>query len=357
MKVAAVKKPGGPGNLIIEDRADPKPAVGEILVRIHASSLNYHDFVVVMGGIPTDDGRIPMSDGAGEVVAVGEGVTKFKPGDKVVSLFFPNWQAGEIEAAGFASVPGDGADGFGAELVAAPETSFTRMPEGYSYQEAATLPCAALTAWRALMVEAKVKPGDWVLTQGTGGVSIFALQFAKAAGCRVISTSSSDEKLQRVKELGADHVINYKDTPDWGKAAKALTGGRGVDEVVEIGGPGTLAQSRGPYFPYRCADGCVRGSPDSGSVFSEHYAVGDNGRIPPASGRHDCRHRGQRHQARAGQGFPTFRNCCRLCPSGQPAAFRQDHIEPLGGDVLRPVHRHGGASDEGSFVAGEIGAH
>jgi len=243
MKVAAVKKPGGPGNLIIEDRADPKPAVGEILVRIYASSLNYHDFVVVMGGIPTDDGRIPMSDGAGEVVAVGEGGTKFKPGDKVVSLFFPNRQAGEIEAAGFASVPGDGADGFGAELVAAPETSFTRMPEGYSYQEAATLPCAALTAWRALMVEAKVKPGDWVLTQGTGGVSIFALQFAKAAGCRVISTSSSDEKLQRVKELGADHVINYKDTPDWGKAAKALTGGRGVDEVVEIGGPGTLAQS------------------------------------------------------------------------------------------------------------------
>jgi NADPH:quinone reductase-like Zn-dependent oxidoreductase len=243
MKVAAVKKPGGPGNLIIEDRPDPKPAVGEILVRIHASSLNYHDFVVVMGGIPTEDGRIPMSDGAGEVVAVGEGVTKFKPGDKVVSLFFPNWQAGEIEAAGFASVPGDGADGFGAELVAAPETSFTRMPDGYSYQEAATLPCAALTAWRALMIEAKVKPGDWVLTQGTGGVSIFALQFAKAAGCRVIATSSSDEKLQRVKELGADHVINYKDTPDWGKAAKALTGGRGVDEVVEIGGPGTLAQS------------------------------------------------------------------------------------------------------------------
>ncbi len=243
MKVAAVKKPGGPGNLVIEDRPDPTPGAGEILVRIHASSLNYHDFVVVMGGIPTDDGRIPMSDGAGEVVAVGEGVTKFRAGDKVVSLFFPNWQAGEIEAAGFASVPGDGADGFGAELVAAPETAFTRMPEGYSYREAATLPCAALTAWRALMVEAKVKPGDYVLTQGTGGVSIFALQFAKAAGCRVISTSSSDAKLERLKELGADHVINYKDTPDWGKAAKALTGGRGVDEVVEIGGPGTLAQS------------------------------------------------------------------------------------------------------------------
>jgi len=243
MKVAAVKKPGGPGNLVIEERPDPKPGPGEILVRVRASSLNYHDFVVVMGGIPTDDGRIPMSDGACEVLEVGDGVTRFGKGDRVLSLFFPNWQSGEIEAAGFDKVPGDGADGFGAELVVAPETAFTRMPDSYSYREAATLPCAALTAWRALMVEAKVKPGDWVLTQGTGGVSIFALQFAKAAGCRVISTSSSDAKLERLKALGADHVINYKDTPDWGKAAKKLTGGRGVDEVVEIGGPGTLAQS------------------------------------------------------------------------------------------------------------------
>ena len=243
MKVAAVKKPGGPGNLVIEERVDPTPGRGEILVRVKASSLNYHDFVVVMGGIPTPDGRIPMSDGACEVVAVGEGTKKFKVGDKVLSLFFPNWYSGQPEMAGFASVPGDGADGFGAELVAAPETAFTRMPEGYSFEEAATLPCAALTAWRALMVEAKIKPGDWVLTQGTGGVSIFALQFAKAAGARVIATSSSDEKLKRLKELGADHLINYKDTPDWGKKAKALTGGRGVDEVVEIGGPGTLAQS------------------------------------------------------------------------------------------------------------------
>ena len=243
MKVAAVKKPGGPGNLVIEERADPAPGRGEILVRVKASSLNYHDFVVVMGGIPTPDGRIPMSDGAGEVVAVGEGTKKFKVGDKVLSLFFPNWNAGAPQMAGFASVPGDGADGFGAELVAAPETAFTRMAEGYSFEEAATLPCAALTAWRALMVEAKIKPGDWVLTQGTGGVSIFALQFAKAAGARVIATSSSDEKLKRLKELGADHLINYKDTPEWGKKAKELTGGRGVDEVVEIGGPGTLAQS------------------------------------------------------------------------------------------------------------------
>jgi NADPH:quinone reductase-like Zn-dependent oxidoreductase len=243
MKVAAVKKPGGLGNLVIENRPDPEPKAGEVLVRVRASSLNYHDFVVALGGIPTPDGRIPMSDGAGEVVAVGEGVTKWKAGDKVISLFFPNWQSGQIEAAGFASVPGDGADGFGCELYAGPETAFTRMPKGWTFDEAATLPCAALTAWRGMYVETRTKPGDWVLVQGTGGVSIFALQFAKATGARVIATSSSEAKMEKLRALGADHVINYKETPDWGKKAFELTGGRGVDEVVEIGGPGTMAQS------------------------------------------------------------------------------------------------------------------
>lgn len=243
MKVAAVKKPGGLTNLVIENRADPKPKAGEVLVRVRASSLNYHDFIVVLGGIPTPDGRIPMSDGAGEVVAVGEGVTKWKVGDKVISLFFPNWQSGQVEAAGFQSVPGDGADGFGCELYAGPETAFTRMPKGWTFDEAATLPCAALTAWRGMYVETRTKPGDWVLVQGTGGVSIFALQFAKATGARVIATSSSEAKMEKLRALGADHVINYKETPDWGKKAFELTGGRGVDEVVEIGGPGTMAQS------------------------------------------------------------------------------------------------------------------
>lgn len=243
MKVAAVKKPGGPGNLVIEDRPDPVAGPGEVLVRMRASSLNYHDFVVVMGGIPTDDGRIPMSDGAGDVVAIGEGVSRFQVGDKVLSTFFPDWHYGGPQSAGFFSVPGDGIDGFAAELVAMPADAFTRMPDGYSYTEAATLPCAALTAWRGMFVENTVQPGDWVLTQGTGGVSIFAIQFAKAAGARVIATSSSDAKLERLKTLGADHVINYKDTPEWGRNAFELTGGRGVDEVVEIGGPGTMAQS------------------------------------------------------------------------------------------------------------------
>lgn len=243
MKVAALKKPGGLEHLNIEERPDPVAGPGEILVRVRASSLNYHDFVVVLGGIPTDDGRIPMSDGAGDVVAVGEGVTRFAIGDKVLSTFFPDWFYGGPQAAGFFSVPGDGTDGFAAELVSMPEGAFTKMPEDWSYREAATLPCAALTAWRGMFVENMVKPGDWVLTQGTGGVSIFALQFAKAAGARVIATSSSNEKLERLKALGADHVINYKETPDWGKQAFKLTGGRGVDEVVEIGGPGTMAQS------------------------------------------------------------------------------------------------------------------
>jgi NADPH:quinone reductase-like Zn-dependent oxidoreductase len=140
-------------------------------------------------------------------------------------------------------VPGDQADGFAAEYVAAPATAFTRIPKGWTLEEASTLPCAALTAWRALIVEARIKPGDVVLTQGTGGVSIFALQLAKAAGATVIATSSSAEKLARLKDLGADHLINYKDDPAWGQTAAKLTGGRGVDAVVEIGGPGTMNQS------------------------------------------------------------------------------------------------------------------
>jgi NADPH:quinone reductase-like Zn-dependent oxidoreductase len=242
MKVATVH-PGGLGNVQIEDRAEPEAGPGEILVKVKASSLNFHDFAVVSGLIPTEEGRIPMSDGAGEVVAVGPGVTEFAVGDSVASLFFPSWERGEPDLSKLLGVPGDHVDGFAAEMVAAPASAFTKAPQGYSMAETATLPCAALTAWRALITEAQIKPGDWVLTQGTGGVSIFALQFAKAAGCRVIATSSSEEKLAKLKELGADHLINYKETPEWGAKARELTGGVGVDEVVEIGGAGTLGQS------------------------------------------------------------------------------------------------------------------
>jgi NADPH:quinone reductase-like Zn-dependent oxidoreductase len=243
MKVAAVKAPGGLDKIVIENRPDPTAGPGEILVRVRASSLNYHDYAVAAGMIPAADGRIPMSDGAGEVVAVGAGVTAFKEGDQVLSLFFPNWAAGGPAAERLVGVPGDHVDGFAAELVAMPASAFTRLPKGWSLTEAATLPCAALTAWRALMVEARIKPGDVVLTQGTGGVSIFAVQLAKAAGATVIATSSSAEKLARLKNLGADHLINYKEEPNWGLAAAGFTGGRGVDAVVEIGGPGTMNQS------------------------------------------------------------------------------------------------------------------
>ncbi len=243
MKVAAVKAPGGLDKIVIEDRAQPTAGPGQLLVRVRASSLNFHDFAVVAGMIQTADGRIPMSDGAGEVVAVGEGVVGWKVGDHALSTFFPNWPAGGPQLQRILGVPGDHVDGFAAEFVAMPASAFTRLPKGYSFAEAATLPCAALTAWRALMVEAQIKPGDIVLTQGTGGVSIFALQLAKAAGATVISTSSSDAKLEKLKALGADHLINYKDEPEWGRKAADLTGGRGVDLVVEIGGPGTLTQS------------------------------------------------------------------------------------------------------------------
>jgi NADPH:quinone reductase-like Zn-dependent oxidoreductase len=242
VKVAAVRIPRGLDNIVVEQRSEPIAGSGEVLVRVHASSLNFHDLAVVSGMIKTADGRIPMSDGAGEVVGVGEGVSAFKAGDHVLSTFFPNWESGGPTRERLMGVPGDHADGFAAEYVAMPAAAFTRLPRGWSFAQAATLPCAALTAWRALMVEARIKPGDVVLTQGTGGVSIFAVQFAKAAGATVIATSSSDTKLARLKELGADHLINYRTDPKWGRSAAALAG-QGVDAVVEVGGPGTLSQS------------------------------------------------------------------------------------------------------------------
>jgi len=243
MKVMRLKKPGGLDNIWCDSIEARAPGAGEIHVRVHASSLNYHDYIVVKGGIPTPDGRVPMSDGAGVVEAVGDGVTEFKPGDAVVSTFFPLWWTGEATPELIAEVPGDRTDGFASETVTMAAKAFTLAPNGYSHAEAATLTCAGLTAWRALVVDGQIKPGATVLVQGTGGVSIFALQFAKALGATVIATSSSDDKLERLKAMGADHLINYKSTPDWGAAAKAFTGGRGVDHVVEIGGAGTLNQS------------------------------------------------------------------------------------------------------------------
>lgn len=244
MKAIQLRKPGGLDKLEQTTLEDPgQPGPGEIRVRVRASSLNFHDLSVALGQIPTDDGRIPMSDGAGEVEAVGEGVDEFKPGDHVVSTFFPQWSSDEPFIDNFSATPGDGMDGFACEYVVRPVSAFTSMPKDYSFAEAATLTTAGLTAWRALVVNGRIKAGDTVLVLGTGGVSIFALQLAKAMGASVIATSSSNEKLKRVQELGADEVINYKETPEWGDKVQQLTHGRGVDHTVEVGGPGTLAQS------------------------------------------------------------------------------------------------------------------
>ena len=246
MTLAAVRvgSPASLDTLLPATAADPgQPGPGQIRVKLQASSLNFHDFAVVSGLIPAAAGRIPMSDGAGVVEAVGEGVSQFKPGDQVVSIFFPDWIDGAPPASAFTRVPGDGIDGYACQAVVTPEHWFTRVPAGYSAAEAATLTCAGLTAWRALFVDNAIRPGSTVLVQGSGGVSVFALQLAKAAGARVIATSSSDAKLERLKALGADELINYKENPAWGMKALELTGGVGVDCVVEIGGAGTLDQS------------------------------------------------------------------------------------------------------------------
>lgn len=244
MKTVKLRAPGGLDHLERVDAPEPNaPGAGEIRVRVHASSLNYHDYRVVTGAIPTSDGRIPMADGAGIVEAVGAGVADFTVGDTVVSCFFPTWQDGPPEVGDFSSVPGDGVDGYAREIVVRPASWFTRAPRGFSHCESATLTTAGLTAWRALAVNGNLKAGDSVLVLGTGGVSIFALQFAKMMGATVIATSSSDQKLERLRALGANHTINYKTEPEWGVAVRRWTQGRGVDHVVEIGGPGTLPQS------------------------------------------------------------------------------------------------------------------
>lgn len=244
MKAIKLGKQPGLEGLALVNLPDPgAPGPGEIRVRLHACSLNFHDLGVVTGFLKAPAGRIPMSDGAGVVEAVGAGVIEFATGDHVVSTFFPTWQAGEPTLGDFTTTPGDGVDGYAREVIVAPAQAFTRSPIGYSYAEAATLTTAGVTAWRALIVNGGLMPGDTVLVLGTGGVSIFALQIAKALGATVIVTSSSDEKLERARALGADHLVNYRRDVEWARPAMEITNGRGVDHIIEVGGPGTLAQS------------------------------------------------------------------------------------------------------------------
>lgn len=231
----------GIDNLKLVERDVPKAGPGEVVVRLKAASLNYRDLATVkyMGGkLPL----VPLSDGSGEVVEVGAGVTRVKVGDHVAPSFFPHWITGGPTPAVLPALGGP-YDGCAQDYLKITAEGVTIAPKNLTHEEVATLPCAALTAWRGLFVEGGLKAGDTVLVQGTGGVSIFALQFAKMAGARVIITSSSDEKLERARGLGADDFINYKKTPEWSKEARKLTGGRGVDHVVEVGGADTFPQS------------------------------------------------------------------------------------------------------------------
>ncbi|CAB1276811.1 zinc-dependent alcohol dehydrogenase family protein [Candidatus Nitrosacidococcus tergens] len=246
MKAVTIRSPGGLDRLEISNLPDPgTPGFDQIRVAVHASSLNFHDLLVANGSIPTADGRVLMADAAGVVEEVGEGVTEFKVGDLIVSCFFPQWQDGLpfAQVTNFSGTPGDGIDGFACEYVVRSATDFTLAPRDWGYTEAATITTAGLTAWRALVVNGSLKAGEKVLLLGTGGVSIAALQLTKAMGAQVICTSSSNDKLDHAKILGADYLINYQEIPEWGKKVLEITEENGVDHVIEVGGPGTLDQS------------------------------------------------------------------------------------------------------------------
>jgi NADPH:quinone reductase-like Zn-dependent oxidoreductase len=240
---------GGAGidALVKVERPNPKPAYRQVLVKVAACSLNFRDLGIVRGTyrMPVTDKLIPLSDGAGEVIEVGAGVRRVKVGDKVAGCFFQRWLGGVPSPDVQANALGGSIDGMLAEYAVLEEEGVVRIPAHLSIEEGATLPCAAVTAWHALVEHGNVIAGRTVLLQGTGGVSIFGLQLAHAMGVQVIITSSSDEKLARAKKLGANYGINYKSTPDWEKAATDFTDGRGVDQVIEVAGAGTLTRSFG----------------------------------------------------------------------------------------------------------------
>ena len=242
MKQVKLLKPGGLDNLQISDADTPGLREHEVLVKVKASSLNYHDLLVALGHIPTDDGRVPLSDCGGEIVEIGKDVSMWKVGDEIMSCCFHNWIEGKPRPE-LLSFIGDHEDGYATEYIAIGESSLTRTPAGWNALQSATLPCAGLTVWRALIDEGNLQAGETVLVQGSGGVSVFALQLAKAIGAHVIATTSSKEKMDKLISLGADKVINYKENPEWGREVLSQTNGEGVDHVMEVGGANTFGES------------------------------------------------------------------------------------------------------------------
>lgn len=246
MKVFQIQDDWSMEHLKVAERTQPRPGPGEVLLHMKAASINYRDLVVPLRGYGSFTGTLPLvpiSDGVGEVTEIGTGVTRVAKGDRACPMFMQKWIAGEPDLIRLTSTLGGPMDGVMQEYMVVDEQGLAKAPEYLTNEEAATLPCAALTAWSALVTEGDVKAGDTVLLQGTGGVSLFALQFSKLLGAKVIIISSSDDKLKKVAALGADECINYKNTPDWGKAVKKLTGGKGVDHIIEVGGEKTLPQS------------------------------------------------------------------------------------------------------------------
>ncbi|MEN0005100.1 MAG: NAD(P)-dependent alcohol dehydrogenase [Bacteroidota bacterium] len=242
MRYISIPTGGGLDHIKVQEQASATPKAGEVLVRWHATSLNFHDYLVAIGAIPVPEGRIPMSDGAGEVIGIGEGVSEWKVGDRVMSLFFPNWIDGRPSLAKTKGISGETVDGYILEESCILAKALTAIPTGYTYAQAATLPCAALTAWRALVVEGQIKAGDKVLVEGTGGMSMFAMQLALGMGAEVYATTSSPAKAERLTAMGASAVINYRTDERWGRTIFKQTGG-GVDHVIDVGGGSTMRQS------------------------------------------------------------------------------------------------------------------
>jgi NADPH:quinone reductase-like Zn-dependent oxidoreductase len=246
MKVFQIQDDWSMDHLKIAERDQPEPGPGEVLLQVKAASINYRDLLVPLRGYGSFTGRLPLvpiSDGVGEVVEIGTDVTRVSPGDRACPMFMQKWISGEPDLTKITSTLGGPIDGVMQEFMVVNEEGLAKAPEYLTDEEAATLPCAALTAWSALVTEGHVKAGDAVLVQGTGGVSLFSLQFAKLLGAKVIVISSSNDKLKRAATLGADEGINYSNVPEWGKVVKKLTGGIGVDHIIEVGGEKTLPQS------------------------------------------------------------------------------------------------------------------